>query len=202
MRRELVIAWTLLTIGTALVRFKEPRENIWVTLANITKQTSLCLSLGGVTNPFRTCLVGVPTWQAGEFKGWVNKSVTDNSRQCEIIHALNVSLTSPPEELDLFGSANASLANARWVSFLPKNIANLNTPRESWATLDSSLKDSDVYEFVDANCNGTNITTPRALPKGIFLICGDRSWNGVPLIRREGRVIWENWFCFTLTCHF
>ncbi|XP_053912839.1 uncharacterized protein LOC128850989 [Cuculus canorus] len=29
-------------------------------------------------------------------------------------------------------------------------------------------------------CNASKIDTPKRLPRGIFLICGDRAWNGIP----------------------
>ena len=41
-----------------------PRINVWVTLANLTGQDTLCLATASPDNPFSTCLVGIPldTW--------------------------------------------------------------------------------------------------------------------------------------------
>ena len=39
----------------------QPKTNIWVTLANLTNQESICLALSSPGNPFSTCLVGLPT---------------------------------------------------------------------------------------------------------------------------------------------
>lgn len=144
---HIIFAIITLPSVVCITRFNQPRENIWVTLANQTNQTSLCLSLGGVTNPFRTCLVGLPIWEPGEFCGWVNNGTLcnttmnttrassgtseqmfpDGHRQCQLILSLNATLHSPPEELDLFGSASASLGNnteGDWVSFTPINPQN------------------------------------------------------------------------------
>lgn len=88
-----------------LTCFNQPRDNIWVTLANQTNQTSLCLSLGGVTNPFQTCLVGLPVWSPSEFCILINNQSlcnnltlvnpegsvanVDGCRQCQVILSLN-----------------------------------------------------------------------------------------------------------------
>ncbi|XP_074392078.1 syncytin-2-like [Zonotrichia albicollis] len=188
-------------IGEAveITRFSQPRKNLWVTLANQINQSSLCLSLGGVTNPFRTCLVGLPVWSPGEFCSLIKNQTlcmpsmsniklpeqqgytagqSDGYRQCLPIQSLNTSLHSPPEELDLFGSANASLSNTTdggWFSF-----KSSNRPQETWATLDSFLNVSEISPQHYSKCNSTKITAPMKLPTRIFLICGDRAWNGIP----------------------
>lgn len=43
----------------------QPKQNIWVTLANVTQQEMLCLSVASPGNPFSTCLVGLAmdVWQ-------------------------------------------------------------------------------------------------------------------------------------------
>lgn len=42
------------------------------------------------------------------------------------------------------------------------------------------MQPGTVHEQLYSQCNGLNITQPKALPKGIFLICGNRAWNGIP----------------------
>lgn len=184
-----------------------PRDNIWVTITNKTNQSSICLALGGVGNPFRTCLVGVPTWRVEDFVGLMNESLNytglnnsighaggstpqqhDGAVQCALIYRLNTTLHSDPEELDLFGSTNASTPKSAgdYVEFEPLKERQLNVHRKLWASLDSSLKTSSVYEFVYSRCNGSNITNPLRLPEGIFLICGDRAWNGIPRLPTGG----------------
>lgn len=184
----------LLGLTLRLARIS-PRDNIWVTWANRTNQTAFCLSLRSVNNPFRTCLIGVPTWTVQAFNGLVNATnltyeklnVTgipgstvkqyDGAVQCRLIHLLNTTLLSDPEKLELFGCANASLNGSKggWFSFEPINPGNLNTPRKTWATLDSSLESGSVNLQLYSQCNGSNITQALRLPDGIFLICGDRA---------------------------
>lgn len=38
----------------------QSKKNVWVILANNTKQETLCLSVATCDNPFSTCLVGLP----------------------------------------------------------------------------------------------------------------------------------------------
>ena len=200
MKQRGIICLYILTLSgaiDALMRFNQPRENVWVTLANLTGQSSLCLALGSISHPFRTCLVGLPVWKPGEFCSYVvNQTLCsaaytedDGKHQCELILSLNTTLESPPEELELFGSANASITAKRtgkWVSFLSKRQEHLNTHRKVWASLDSALDPGSVYEQLYSSCNGSNITTARELPTGIFLICGDRAWNGIPIHPQGG----------------
>ena len=43
---------------------QQPKQNVWVTLANITHQEAICLSVATPESPFSTCLVCLPldTW--------------------------------------------------------------------------------------------------------------------------------------------
>ncbi|RMB88622.1 hypothetical protein DUI87_35010 [Hirundo rustica rustica] len=38
----------------------QPPENVWVTLAKTLRQDNLCLSMGSVSSPLSSCLVGTP----------------------------------------------------------------------------------------------------------------------------------------------
>ncbi|XP_075302512.1 uncharacterized protein LOC142365547 isoform X1 [Opisthocomus hoazin] len=107
-----------------------PRSNMWLTFANQTNQTSFCISMQSVTDPFRTCLIGTPYWDPNDWKGWVSNETIlretvvnascsrletyHGSRQQKlpcggyaaalVINALNVSLPWDPQEIDLLGS--------------------------------------------------------------------------------------------------
>jgi len=48
----------------------EPRQNLWVTWANKTGQSAFCLSLASATEPFRTCLIGVPSCNVTHFANY------------------------------------------------------------------------------------------------------------------------------------
>ncbi|XP_035759336.1 uncharacterized protein LOC118453281 isoform X2 [Egretta garzetta] len=154
-----------------------PRSNIWVMLANITGQSIMCVSLATPGDPFRTCLIGTPVWRPEEFWGYVgNKSVLnftianatltapglnpqqrDGEWQAKIVENLNVTLTSPPEELDLLGCLNASSVGkqAGWFSFESPSVLDLNTDRKNWATVDSTLRPGDVYTALYSKLNQT-----------------------------------------------
>lgn len=38
----------------------QPKPNVWITLANLTGQDTLCLATASPEKPFSTCLVGLP----------------------------------------------------------------------------------------------------------------------------------------------
>lgn len=69
-------------------RFAIPRGNIWVTIASKTNQLSLCLGLGRVTEPFKTCLIGVPVQQLREFREWIR------NQSCLKFTEVNVTITT------------------------------------------------------------------------------------------------------------
>lgn len=57
-----------MTVGrnSAILSKIDPQTNMWVTWANQTGQSSFCLSLASASDPFRTCLFGVPIGDPGE----------------------------------------------------------------------------------------------------------------------------------------
>lgn len=57
----------------------QKRQNIWITLANITGQNSMCLSLATPGDPFCTCLIGIPEWEPTSFQGMVASQTVLNS---------------------------------------------------------------------------------------------------------------------------
>ncbi|KAM4903260.1 uncharacterized protein FYW23_001115 [Sylvia borin] len=54
------------------------RQNMWVTWANQTGQDSFCLSLATPSNPFHTCLIGVPVESMMDFKAWTQAQIFQN----------------------------------------------------------------------------------------------------------------------------
>lgn len=60
-----VILLMLNGLATAWI-VPQPRQNVWVTLAQTLQQENICLSTAATKNPMSTCLVGIPL-QAGEF---------------------------------------------------------------------------------------------------------------------------------------
>ncbi|TRZ06538.1 hypothetical protein HGM15179_020569 [Zosterops borbonicus] len=62
---QLVILLMLNRLATAWI-VPQPRQNVWVTLAQTLQQENICLFTAAAKNPMSTCLVGIPL-QAGEF---------------------------------------------------------------------------------------------------------------------------------------
>ncbi|RMC19741.1 hypothetical protein DUI87_03305 [Hirundo rustica rustica] len=62
---QVVILLLLNSLAAAWI-IPQPRQNVWVTLAQTLPQENICLSIASTENPMSTCLVGIPL-QAGEF---------------------------------------------------------------------------------------------------------------------------------------
>lgn len=85
---------------------QQPKQNVWVTLVNITHQEAICLSVATPENPFSTCLVGLPldTWPdpMPEF------SLCNNPQSCvdnwDGVYAHLPQVMQEPQELELLGS--------------------------------------------------------------------------------------------------
>lgn len=128
----------------------EERKNMWVTWAEKVNQTSLCLALAKASDPFRTCLVGVPA------------NVT-----FRLNRAKNV---SEIQEFNLLGSAPAQ----ECFKFAPHtnqdhpvNVSS-NRPYNETAYCQKITEKTVVTSFA------------AYLPEGYFFICGDRAWQGIP----------------------
>lgn len=227
---QLLIMWGVESIHTIDVR-----TNMWVTWANQTGRDSFCLALQSATDPFRTCLIGVPWgFQWSVFQNYMSNTIgltanlatlcsmlginpeaalsctpykantgaEDALRMAVIINSLNVS-RSDPEELDLlgsvihnnstnrrrpdpkgtrclhFGGRVASIA-ARRASYWGKNELEL------WRSMsnDSTFTYVSGHSFpceVETDAVWNNDTRAKQLPPGVFLICGDRAWPGIPV---------------------
>ncbi|KAM6188175.1 uncharacterized protein WM294_015919 [Sarcoramphus papa] len=127
-------------------------------------------------NPFSTCLVGVPA------DTWPN--TTQSQHLCSSFNACVDNwdgwsahlpqLPQEPQELELLGSVKMD-------SCLYFNYSGRN--RTTAQNINSSLS---IYKNNTAWCNYTspNISkssnAPLALPSGIFFICGDHAWGGIP----------------------
>ncbi|KAK4832977.1 hypothetical protein QYF61_026803 [Mycteria americana] len=184
----------------------EPRENMWVTWANKTGQQVFCLSLASATEPFRMCLIGVPGFKANEFSSFAkqNCSQATNVSGCSatLINNLNVTLLWDPQELSLLESMRIGNSSKNWTQtcfiFGGPAFTGTNYYRKfnwtEWTNVTSKEdRYSDYYNpagycgnqaALGAETKGGvpiwNNGTPKALPPDVFLICGDRAWQGVP----------------------
>ncbi|RMB96423.1 hypothetical protein DUI87_27098 [Hirundo rustica rustica] len=118
----------LMLLNIKAWKMGQPPENVWVTLAKTLRQDNLCLSMGSVSSPLSSCLVGIPfkinepsplhpfagNWPAlptaekgparEAWEQWVKlipKATTD-------AHKENPVPNSESQELDLLVSAKAS----------------------------------------------------------------------------------------------
>lgn len=57
---NLFFALFLFAFSGVALPVNQPRNNVWVTLANVSGLDTLCLSTTTPENPFSTCLVSVP----------------------------------------------------------------------------------------------------------------------------------------------
>ncbi|XP_074713454.1 syncytin-2-like [Strix uralensis] len=156
----------------------QPKQNIWVTLANMTHQETLCLSTANPENPFSTCLVGVPvdTWPIPQTLQAF--SLCNSSKNCtdnwDGVYSHLPQVTQEPQELELLGSVIMDACVFFNYSY--------NTTRRGQNVNATNA----AYHNSTAWCNytSTNISrsfaVPLALPPGVFLICGDCAWGGVP----------------------
>ncbi|RLW01716.1 hypothetical protein DV515_00007732 [Chloebia gouldiae] len=172
----------------------QPYQNVWVTLAQTLQQENICLSTAAAKDPMSTCLVGIP-WQAGEFPAGLNKHRSNvipeshtpqphkDQRQVELIlKSLEEWLrglprmAQEPQELELLGSSPAAYC----VHF--SGLPNPSNPDEyhiikqyrgeftarRWCQNTSHIR-----------ADNPSHSSPKSLPKGLFLICGDRAWAGI-----------------------
>ncbi|XP_048147333.1 uncharacterized protein LOC125319800 [Corvus hawaiiensis] len=161
-------------------------QNVWVTLAKATREETLCLSPALPQNPFTTCLISVPL-TACELQQLCNS--TPASAACpatgvwqQLSHLGTFSHPAlSPQELQILGTLNAdSCTNFKFIS-------TRNSPIAWWVNATIPW-----YQNASHWCNSTtaqltlSFTTHMQLSQGIFLICGDQAWAGVPMEIKGG----------------
>lgn len=195
--------------GNAILGKIDPQQNMWVTWANETRQSSFCLSLASASDPFRTCLFGVPIGDPKELSEMLapySASVTLLTRSFSAnvsdgvvaaLQALNNSLPWDPQELDLLGSVVVGNSSSNWTQtcfVLHEGKQN----KAHWTNITSRTPGFEANGHYCGWNNTGNISVPfgayeigdtnsiwfqsqaKALPPGMFLICGDRAWQGIP----------------------
>lgn len=75
---SLIIISVALTMDETLIDTTRQQQNMWVTWANRTNTSAFCLSMASVTDPFRTCLIGIPSLEPKRFLGYLNNSSLAN----------------------------------------------------------------------------------------------------------------------------
>ncbi|TRZ23928.1 hypothetical protein HGM15179_003199 [Zosterops borbonicus] len=183
----------------------QPKANVWRTLAMAMGQDHICLSQGSAKDPIASCLVGIPFKEDEfppallNFKNEYNKQTPGcHTRALEEFHlqrriklpVINplilwrdwVSTSLPraenePQELELLGSSPAPFC-VQFVFTPPKDQEKLFT---------KILQIKDAYhtgpwceKIAHVKMASTPGIIPLTLPKGVFLICGDRAFTGIP----------------------
>ncbi|XP_036262028.1 uncharacterized protein LOC118701493 [Molothrus ater] len=156
----------------------QPQANVWTTLARVLNQDHICLSASSVSDPMSTCLVGIPS-KYDEFPPALAAPLlpvyNPLSPWTKLIDRQAVA-EKEPQEFELLGSAKAFYCVQ--FMFTPKDQVNLyhevkqfkvNYTAKFWCKKISQV-----------GIPSTPDNKPRALPKGFFLICGDRAWAGIP----------------------
>ncbi|KAM9591460.1 uncharacterized protein ACIBXB_006253 [Morphnus guianensis] len=155
----------------------QPKQNVWVTLADMIHQDTTCFATASPENPFSTCLVGVPvdTWPNPLRIPNLCGSPQNCTKNWDAVYAHLSQATQEPQELELLGSVVMDAC----VFF---NYSYSNTARRGQNVNPNSI----LYRNATAWCNYTapnasrSSAVPLALPPGVFLICGDRAWAGIP----------------------
>ena len=156
-----------------------PKVNVWVTLANLTGQDTLCLAMATPDQPFSTCLVGLPLdeWpiprdlQSLFPPKNVSKNVTDNW-DVWIPHLPLATLE--PQEIELLGSVKMDFC----IKF---NYMGKNQSR-AWDVSPTHpvFRNASIWCNYTANNLSKSSNAPLSLPAGVFFICGDRAWPVIP----------------------
>lgn len=159
---------------------KQPQENVWVTLAKALRLENMCLSMGSAQNPLSTCLVGIPLSQNDyPFIGKYPKPVDVWDEWTKILPRMQ----SEPQELDLLGSSPAKFCINFFYrtrnKYIQESIVQKSTHRLDISPNNKIYKRKNWCNYT-ADTVSMSTREPRTLPKGVFLLCGDRAWAGIP----------------------
>ncbi|RMB99121.1 hypothetical protein DUI87_24311 [Hirundo rustica rustica] len=138
----------LMLLNIKAWKMGQPPENVWVTLAKTLRQDNLCLSMGSVSSPLSSCLVGIPfkinepsplhpfagNWPAlptseigparETWEQWV-KLIPKATRDA---HKENPVANSESQELDLLVSAKASYCFKFYFQNMASSYKNQSKP--------------------------------------------------------------------------
>ncbi|KAL9869560.1 syncytin-A-like [Geothlypis trichas] len=185
----LTAAWMLVTVPCALGWISpQPSHNVWVTLAKTLNQDNMCLSMGSVDNPLSTCLVGIP-FAADDWPVYNSELLRTTGKRPNVADTWDEwtkilsDAREEPQELDLLGSSKATYC-IKFYFRRPKNDwpeidQHKNTYRKNVSPMNKAYNPHDWCNYT-ARAISVSSLHPKVLPKGMFLICGDRVWAGIP----------------------
>ncbi|XP_058716953.1 uncharacterized protein LOC131590705 [Poecile atricapillus] len=177
----------------------QPKQNVWVMLVKSLQRDELCLSTGAAGNPMTTCLVGIPL-KPEEYPESLMELVKEANKgrpAQRVVRSLPSYKVKKPVQ-------NPLLLWRDWQAYLERAVAE---PQE-FDLLNSSLapfcvqfryypdnpslypkmiQDNKKFQaaawcknIAHVKMPSTLDSRPLKLPKGMFLICGDRAWAGIP----------------------
>ncbi|XP_029820221.1 syncytin-2-like [Manacus vitellinus] len=179
---------TFLTLSLLLLLFAigetQAQENLWIQWAIQTNTSAFCLHLTAATNPFKTCLIGVPVSPFELAKNVVSINCTArNASYClgMVLKSFKEPLPWDPQELNLLDSRPSNGSGC--VFFGSYNLTEKK--RRTWLTPHKNYNTSQycspdrVYGWGSGHIH-LNYSYATSLPHQIYLICGDRAWQGIP----------------------
>ncbi|KAF4793635.1 hypothetical protein TURU_109559 [Turdus rufiventris] len=192
---QVVILLTLNSLAAAWI-VPQLRQNILVTLAKTLEQENICLSMAAAENPMSTCLVGVPL-KAGEYSDSFEIEMPNELPESHTISLYKlrrqqtVMIKNPieellpslpkaaqePQELELLGSYPAQYCVHFIILPKPsdtKEFHNIKQYRQEFMV----KRWCNILSHIAADT--PSLTSPKSLPKGLFLICENRAWAGIP----------------------
>ncbi|XP_053824671.1 uncharacterized protein LOC128802378 [Vidua chalybeata] len=150
--------------------------------------------MGSLDNPLSTCLVGIP-FVADDWPIYNSELLCTTGKRPNLVDTWDEwtkmlpNALEEPQELNLLGSSKATYC----VKFY------FRRPKNNWPEIDQTKNTyrKDISPINKAYnyphwCNYTarvisvSSLHPKVLPKGMFLICGDGVWAGIPLHLQGG----------------
>lgn len=160
-----VLTSLLVTSARTLWMPPQPKQNVWVTIANHTGQEVMCLAMSSPSNPFSTCLVGIPL----ESLPCPPSALPCNSTDPQL-YADGWDSFMPyfppadlePQELELLGSIQAD-----WCIFFNWSSIATASPVNHSVVVNSSLS---AYRNASAWCNYTSPNISRSSNLVVFFL--------------------------------
>ncbi|XP_066036410.1 uncharacterized protein [Chamaea fasciata] len=186
----------------------QPKANVWKTLAKTLGQDHICLSSAAAGDPLSSCLVGIPLKEEEFPPTLLQMRQRFNQKPSHISHFVEVNqipanslpVSNPlslwkewtlhlpesslePQEVDLLASSQAPFCV--YFNFAPlKGQENVFVPIIQIKK--SYLPKAWWGQTVHWSMPSMGTRKSLSLPKGIFLICGDRAFPGIPSWLIEG----------------
>lgn len=203
----LIVVHLLIVMPANTWIVSQPKKNVWVTLAHALKQQEMCMSTVAVDSPLSTSLVGVPleavdypqslrdllreiNSKKSSFHAYIHNRITYKIK-LPIINPLILwrkwteklqRLAEEPTEIELLGSLKAPCC----VQFDFTPSSRYHDPeiyqhiKQTKFELTAAQWCRDLAKVALPFSRDEHYPNPLALPKGIFLICGDHAWQGIP----------------------